>query len=201
MASLPKAIPRSVLHSSGNEGGSTMTITTPQSTTSVPTTRTWRGRRVGLAILAVLAVVILLEISWAGMKLVSSKQVTAQGVAVGIPGGLVTVDSVEHALPEELGTDLPAGTHVVAVTMKITGADSAALVLATPEFVIEGLRIPGAVEPSNWAPVVASVPAGSTVTTTAMYAVPDDSDELVLDLPGDGRISAAHDGHPGAAAE
>ena len=176
-----------------------MAMTRAESELGATAGGTSRARRVGMILLALLAVVILLEASWAIMKLATSGKVNPQGTAVTIPGGHVTVESVEHALPAELGAALPAGTHVVAVTLVLVADDSDTLPINIADYAIEGTGIDGIVVPSTTTPQLTSVPGGATVTTTAMYAVPDESTELVLDLPGGAKVSAEHADHPGDA--
>lgn len=175
-----------------------MTVT-PTDETSSATPTASRNRRIVLVALAVIGVAILVEFGWAGLRLASQGQVNPTGVAVAIPSGLVTVESVEHALPSELGAPLPDGSHAVAVTLT-TSADAGATVEVNPaEFVIEGTGVPAPIAPSRATPAAESVPGGTSARITMFFAVPDESTDLVLDLPGGQRVSAEHDDHPGDA--
>jgi hypothetical protein len=156
-----------------------------------------RNRRLIVIALAVVGLAVVLEFAWAGFRLATSQQVTPQGTAVSIPGGQVTVESVEHALPSELGTALPADSHVVAVTLTVTADAGAPLLMSASDYVIDGIGVPAAIVPSRVTPQDARVPAGSAEQISLMYAVPDLSTDLVLDLPGGAKVSAEHADHPG----
>jgi hypothetical protein len=136
---------------------------------------------------------------WVAFTTATAREIQPVGTEVAVPGGHVTVQSVEHALPAELGVPLPPNTHTVAVTIVLAADDGADLVARASDFTIEGSGIEGVVEPSRATPPDVTVPNGGLVAMTLMYAVLDNSTDLALTLPGGERVSAEHDDHPGDA--
>jgi hypothetical protein len=169
----------------------------PTGTTSSVTPKAPRNRRIVLIALAVIGLAIVAELGWAGMRLTASTQVNPQGVPVSVSDGTVTVEAVEHAFPDELGSPLPTGTHAVAVTLSLTADADSTLEVNPSQYRVDGTGVPALIEPSRATPQSATIPGGSTVEMTLVYAVPDESTDLSLDLPDGQRISAEHDDHPG----
>jgi len=179
------------------EGVPTMATTSVDATGTAATPSHGRGRRAPLIGLGVVGLGLVAVFGWSVISMTPTGAVQPQGVAVGIPGGEVIVQAVEHEFPDALGKPLPAGTHAVAVTLAVSADDAGPLDLLGADFVIEGTNIQGAVGPSRSTPALLSVPRGGTRNMTLVYALPDSSTNLALDLPGGARVSAEHADHPG----
>jgi hypothetical protein len=146
-------------------------------------------------VLALLGIVLVLVGGWATMRLATAAQVQAAGTLVEIPGGQVLVNDVDHVTPDQLQAPLPEGTHAVEVQLSVSANE--AVNVDGREFVVEGTGIVGAIAPTRSEPAEAQIPAGGTAELRLIFALPDESTDLVLVLPGGGRVSAEHADHPG----
>jgi hypothetical protein len=150
-----------------------------------------------ILLLGALAIVLLGVGGWASMRLTTASQIQPIGVPVAIPHGQAQVVDIEHVSADQLGASLPDGAHAVRVNVFLTADQDAPMDITGSSFVIEGAGIDGAIEPSRSVPARAQVLAGHVAQVSLVFAVPDESTDLVMVLPGDGRVSAEHRDHPG----
>jgi hypothetical protein len=155
------------------------------------------ANRRAILLLGALAIVLLGIGGWASMRLAAASQIHPLGVPIAIPHGQAQVEDIEHVPADQLGTTLPDGAHAVRVTVFLSADQDAPMDVAGSSFVIEGAGIDGAVEPSRVVPARARVLAGGVAQVSLVFAVPDESTDLVMVLPGGGRVSAEHRDHPG----
>ena len=159
-----------------------------------------RRRGLWVALVCVGAFVLLLgaSVAW---RLAGVESVAQVGVPVAIPGGTVTLDDIEHVVPEALGAPLPSGSHAVQVSLTLTADEQAPTIVSAADFVIEGTGVTSPISASSARPQDATVPRGKSISMVLVFAVPDESTDLVMTSPGGALLTADHDDHPGDSAE
>jgi hypothetical protein len=166
-----------------------------QASAATAAARPARANRTPLIILGLMGLVLVLVGGWASVRLATAAQLAAIGTAVEIPGGHVLVNDVDHVAPDQLQAPLADGTHAVEVTPTVDADD--ALTVDPRDFVIEGVGIVGAIAPTRSEPSQLQVAGGGSADLRLIYALADESTELVLVLPGGARVNAEHADHPG----
>jgi hypothetical protein len=150
-----------------------------------------------ILLLGGLAIVLLGVGGWASMHLTAVSQIHPIGVPIAIPHGQAQVVDIEHVPADQLGASLPDGAHAVRVNVFLTADPNAPMDITGSSFVIEGEGIDGAIEPSRVVPARVRVQDGDVAQVSLVFAVPDESTDLVMVLPGGERVSAEHQDHPG----
>jgi hypothetical protein len=156
-----------------------------------------RRRTIAFVVLLAVAGFLVLSAGWAAWRVAAESAVAPIGAQVAIPDGHLSVDDIDHVPPSELGGPLPDGSHAVQVNVTLTADEGTELSVATEDFVIEGTGISGALSPSRVSLV--AVPAGGVAPVALVFAVPDESTDLVMLVPGGARVTAEHPDHPGDA--
>lgn len=113
------------------------------------------------------------------------------------PGGQAVLEHVEHVTPTVFGAPLTADSHGVQVTLSVTAEAAAATTFNSLAVRMSGTGVPQPIAPTSASPASLQLAPGDAGTVTLMFAVPDQSTDLLLTLPGGGVVSAEHENHPG----
>jgi hypothetical protein len=119
------------------------------------------------------------------------------GAPAPVTSGQAELVHVEHVPPESFGASLPDGSHAVQVTMSVTASAAAAASFDGLAVRMSGEGIAQPIAPASASPDRLVLAPGATGTVTALFAVPDQSTDLVLTLPDGTVVSAEHENHPG----
>lgn len=123
--------------------------------------------------------------------------IAGAGAALPVPGGQAVLEHVEHVTPAVFGAPLPADSHGVEVTLSVTAGMVATATFDTLALRMSGEGIAQPIAPTSASPASLRLAPGAAGTVTAMYAVPDQSTDLLLTLPDGAVVSAEHENHPG----
>ena len=127
----------------------------------------------------------------------SAAGIAGAGAALPVPGGQAVLEHVEHVTPAVFGAPLPADSHGVEVTLSVTAGVAAAARFDTLAVRMSGEGIAQPIAPTSASPASLRLAPGAVGTVTAMFAVPDQSTDLLLTLPDGAVVSAEHENHPG----
>lgn len=127
----------------------------------------------------------------------SAAGIAGSGVPLPVPGGQAVLEHVEHVTPSVFGAPLPADSHGVEVTLTVTAEAAAAVTFDSLAVRMSGQGIPQPIAPTSASPAALQLAPGAAGTATVMFAVPDQSTDLLLTLPDGTVVSAEHENHPG----
>lgn len=156
-----------------------------------------RTGRPALLVLLAMGLVIIAGFAWGTFALLRSSTVGGTGVPIDIPGGQVTVRSVEHVDSAGFGGAVSGTAHAVEVLLTVSTASDEALRVSAQDFTIRGTGVNRPLTAILATPPAQTVLAGHSEDLRLDFAVPDDSTDLVLVLPGGRTVSAEHADHPG----
>ncbi|MBP1234687.1 hypothetical protein JOE40_000154 [Arthrobacter sp. PvP102] len=127
------------------------------------------------------------------------------GAAASIPGGMASISGIVPLEVDDweppgdddfLDASPPAGSHRVKIIVRITALEEDGVQFHTGDFMVTGLGSTG-VDPV-WSSIgAARLGQGESVAETLVFEVPDKAVALVLEGPGDARLSLGLAHHTG----
>ena len=131
---------------------------------------------------------------------------TMLGASGYVPGGLARLNGVlpyaqagprQGQTPSELTGPVAEGSHRVQVLLELTAMESEGLRFDAENYVVA--RLGGGQSPVVWASMHrASLKQGEILVVELVFELPDQAVELILEGPGDARLSLGAEHHSGS---